>query len=95
MPCEIAQLRHDRLAPSPGQTAMLGAFPFYASCVSLRQAKDRLYLTGDGLALPLSESITDIASPLCPFDEIGIFGTWDGRHYTPLLAETALGAWTP
>ncbi len=72
----------------------LDTFPLTASKVRVRSAGTRLYACGDDLALPLAAAAHDAARPLATVDEISLFGLWDGRELTPLLAQTPIGEWT-
>jgi SWIM zinc finger len=72
----------------------LDTFPLTASKVRVRAAGPRLYACGDDLALPLAAAAHDAARPLATVDEISLFGLWDGRELTPLLAQTPIGEWT-
>jgi hypothetical protein len=71
----------------------LDTFPLTASRVRVRAAGARLYACGDDLALPLAAASHDAARPLVSIDEISLFGLWDGRALTPLLARTPIGEW--
>ena len=72
----------------------LDAYPLTASGVRVRAAGARLYACADDLALPLAASSQDAARPLATVEEISLFGLWDGRELTPLLARTPIGEWT-
>lgn len=72
----------------------LDTFPLTASGVRVRTAGARLYACGDDLALPLAAAAHDAARPLASVEEISLFGLWDGRELTPLLAQTPIGEWT-
>jgi len=71
----------------------LDTYPILASQVRVRAAGDRLYACAGGLALPLAAAGDEAARPLCTLDAISLFGLWDGRELTPLLADTPLGEW--
>jgi SWIM zinc finger len=71
----------------------LDAYPLAASQVRIRAAGARLYACAGDLALPLAAASDECARPLSTVDAISLFGLWDGRELTPLLAETPIGEW--
>lgn len=71
----------------------LDTYPLTASQVRVRAAGAKLYACAGALALPLVAASHEAARPLCAVDAISVFGLWDGRELTPLLAETPLGEW--
>lgn len=72
----------------------LDTFPLTASEVQVRAAGNRLYACAGDVALPLAAASDEAARPLCTVDVISLFGLWDGRELTPLLAATPLGEWS-
>lgn len=72
----------------------LDSYPLAASQVRVRAAGDRLYACAGDLALPLAAASDEAARPLCTVDAISLFGLWNGRELTPLLADTPIGEWT-
>jgi hypothetical protein len=75
-------------------TPWLGDWPLTASGVSVRSRAGRLFAVGVGTALPLAHGSEGAAAPLTEAGELALFGLWDGRALTPLLAQTPLGEWT-
>ncbi len=72
----------------------LETYPLAVSQVQVRAAGERLYACTAEHALPLASASQEAARPLCTVDAISLFGLWDGRELTPLLAETPIGEWT-
>lgn len=72
----------------------LDAYPLAAAGVQVRVAGARLHACSGELALPLAATSHDAALPLASVGEISLFGLWDGREWTPLLAQTEIGEWS-
>ena len=72
----------------------LGDWPLTAAGVRIRASGGRLHAEGAGIALPIAAALHDAARPLLELGETALFGLWDGRALTPLLAATPLGEWT-
>ncbi len=72
----------------------LETYPLSVSQVRVRAAGERLYACAGDHALPLAAASEEAARPLSTLDAISLFGLWDGRELTPLLAETPIGEWT-
>lgn len=72
----------------------LGAWPLAASGISVRCRAGRFFAVGDGIPLPLAHGSEGAAAPLAEAGELALFGLWDGRALTPLIAQTPLGEWT-
>lgn len=71
----------------------LDTYPLLASQVQVRTAGGRLYACAGEAALPLAAASDEAARPLTTVEAISLFGLWDGRALTPLLAATPLGEW--
>ena len=71
----------------------LGDFPLAVSPVFLRSSGDSLFLVEDDIVLPVVQNCVDSARCLCRVGPVGLFGLWNGRVFTPLLASTSLGIW--
>lgn len=72
----------------------LDAYPLAVAGVQVRVAGARLHACSGDVALPLAAASHDAALPLASVGEISLFGLWDGREWTPLLAQTAIGEWS-
>jgi len=84
--CGALDAYEEALARAP----WLGAWPLALEGAELRGAGDALWLCDGGTALPLQG---DAAAPLVGIGPLAMFGLWNGRRFTPALAETALGRW--
>jgi hypothetical protein len=71
----------------------LGDYPLAFRSARLRRSGERLYLSGDGVVLPLGVGQSIDAWPLLRLDAFDGIGLWDGRAFTLCWADTAMGRW--
>lgn len=79
-----------------GAVPWLSVWPMMLRGVRVRRNGERLFLCsddGEGIALPMAASQTNIASPLLAMEMVDGFGLWDGYFFRLCLAQTALGRW--
>jgi hypothetical protein len=79
-----------------GAVPWLSVWPMMLRGVRVRRNGERLFLCsddGEGIALPMPASQTNIASPLLAMEMVDGFGLWDGYFFRLCLAQTALGRW--
>lgn len=90
VPAAVARL-NDVLALRPWS----GDMPFAARGARVVSAGASLWLTDapGTTGLPLRADEDDRALPLAGFDDIDVFGRWDGHFLSLALCETPLGRW--
>jgi hypothetical protein len=71
----------------------LDDYPLAFCGAEVRRSAGRVYVCGEGLALPLAEAQEAAAWPLLRAGGIAAAGLWDGVSFTLCWAETALGWW--
>ncbi len=63
----------------------------YVSCK--RFDKQGFWLMAEGAAIPVSPKLTDAVVALSGTELHTVTGLWDGRFFTPSMAETPIGRW--